>query len=1175
MNINKKAFLVGKDLKSTKHLDDAIRLLEAASVEQEAGHAQWQVSIRRAAELLEWLAHPLTNPHGYPFQLLSAAAYQIAGYPARASGLLSYIPIDNHESQVLRSLLKGEFTKLSEELVDYWTKTRLSQDSNVTRDELDLSYQIQQIVLKDTTSALGILCMKLRWGEDTRLKKALENFVSVGRLLSYGDDPYAWLLSKLTFEVVSLYATHALRDTVKPLLQHMDKNGQIAMERYLRQCYSENKNIAWPSQLKGIERLVEGNSFALCTPTGSGKTSVAELAIIQSLFATYNPATSVANDIVTQLSASLRAKPLVIYLVPSRALAVEVEVKLARVLSKLDTSIIVTGLYGGTDWGPTDAWLTATDKTVLICTYEKGEALIRFLGRSFLHRVSLVIVDEAHSVQYDNANNQLRTGENRSLRLEMLGSRLFRHLDHNQGRVIALSAVATGIEQTLTNWVTGKTGVKPAQTSYRSVRQLIGRLICEKGQCIIRYDLLDGAKINYKSNKKSDAPYVPKPFDLLPEKQYDSSLMKRLSPYTFWAAINFAKREDDGKQHTVLISITQDIGQYAKDFLNLLDSYWAGIQPDFFQEPNTFHENFELWDQCLRSCEDYFKRDSYIYQLLKKGIVVHQGSMPGAIGRLFVELIQRRLIYIVLATSTLSEGVNLPFETILIPSLKRWSQSGKHWDARLHRYINGGGDEPISNQEFSNLVGRSGRPGYGTEGRSLVVSAPTNKTYTDLIDQISAETKTDDNAARSPLAELLLDLENQWYDITPRSNNNDFLAWLEQAAPLEIQHNQIAQKMDTALETLDTIDGLLLSNIVEAEAEGTDQQDINLNNLEDHLRDIWKCTYAHYALKEEDRLSEIFVRRGRAIPTHIYPNPRWRRNLYCTGLPPRHGSQLITLYPDIKQYLQAGYDYSTKKPHERIDFIRGLITLLLKVPGYQVEQKGKNWNVILNWWLDWNANITKKPSDIMEWHKYVRNNFIYRVNWGIGSIVALASDNISGNMQTDFTLDNWPLIGLPWITLWLKELLTWGTAEPVAAHLLANKMVVTREEAEKAAKGYYNQIQVHTLDPNEILNAKSIRDWAQAHFNEQSKLERKEPPAKMPVQLQRDFGRTKRTKWRVLPVEVDHHLYWYDPAGFPLASSSSPPLWHKDFINDYDFVLDFSNSIITSGSYIEREITLD
>ncbi len=97
-------------------------------------------------------------------------------------------------------------------------------------------------------------------------------------------------------------------------------------------------------QLKGIERLVEGNSFALCTPTGSGKTSVAELAIIQSLFATYNPATSVANDIVTQLSASLRAKPLVIYLVPSRALAVEVEVKLARVLSKLDTSIIVTGL---------------------------------------------------------------------------------------------------------------------------------------------------------------------------------------------------------------------------------------------------------------------------------------------------------------------------------------------------------------------------------------------------------------------------------------------------------------------------------------------------------------------------------------------------------------------------------------------------------------------------------------------------------------------------------------------------------------------------------------------------------------------------------------------------------------------------------------------------------------
>lgn len=89
---------------------------------------------------------------------------------------------------------------------------------------------------------------------------------------------------------------------------------------------------------------------------------------------------------------------------PSRALAAEVEAKLSRVLRNLnEPPINVTGLYGGTDWGPTDAWLTSENQTVLICTHEKAEALIRFLGPLFLHKVSLVVIDEAHAIQFDGS----------------------------------------------------------------------------------------------------------------------------------------------------------------------------------------------------------------------------------------------------------------------------------------------------------------------------------------------------------------------------------------------------------------------------------------------------------------------------------------------------------------------------------------------------------------------------------------------------------------------------------------------------------------------------------------------------------------------------------------------------------------------------------------------------
>src|SRR5258708_38401624 len=107
--------------------------------------------------------------------------------------------------------------------------------------------------------------------------------------------------------------------------------------------------------------------------------------------------------------------------------------------------------------------------------------------------------------------------------------------------------------------------------------------------------------------------------------------------------------------------------------------------------------------------------------------------MPGLMARYLTEVIQERIVHLVLATSTLSEGVNLPFETILIPSLLR----------RGNR---------LSVQEFGNLVGRAGRPGYGTEGTSLVLMenepAPSRqnreawavrqarKRYFDLVDEL-------------------------------------------------------------------------------------------------------------------------------------------------------------------------------------------------------------------------------------------------------------------------------------------------------------------------------------------------------------------------------------------------------------------------------------------------------
>src|SRR5688500_6816067 len=86
--------------------------------------------------------------------------------------------------------------------------------------------------------------------------------------------------------------------------------------------------------------------------------------------------------------------------------------------------------------------------------------------------------------------------------------------------------------------------------------------------------------------------------------------------------------------------------------------------------------------------------------------------MPGMMARLLVEVVQERIANIVLATSTLSEGINLPVATVLLPTVKR-------------------GQNALSAREFGNLIGRAGRPGASTEGRTLVLMRTGSSDWSD------------------------------------------------------------------------------------------------------------------------------------------------------------------------------------------------------------------------------------------------------------------------------------------------------------------------------------------------------------------------------------------------------------------------------------------------------------
>ena len=465
--------------------------------------------------------------------------------------------------------------------------------------------------------------------------------------------------------------------------------------------------------------------------------------------------------------------------------------------------------------------------------------------------------------------------------------------------------------------------------------------------------------------------------------------------------------------HAVLVSIPQRIGGYAEDLLTLLEGDWADKDVPVVFRPPVDPGKLDKWQKCLVACEDYFGKSSREYRLLEKGIVVHHGKMPGLMARLLVQLVEEGVVHLILATSTLSEGVNLPFEVVLLPTLRR----GKDW---------------ITARDFANLAGRTGRPGYGTEGRCLVLLPAESTTwsaneainyYNGMIAQlaISTENETPSGGGRSALAELILSLRKQWASIAKPNTDEGFQNWLEVTATLGQPNPQGGGGELT--ETLDSLDTILLAAIVEIESlEG---EALAATPLEARLAHIWRRCYAHYASNNEANLEKWFLRRGAALTARIYPDPAERRRLYRSGLPRRLGDQLAQLYPSIQDHLITGTEYADWNADGKFNFISRLVELLAPHPRFAVAAKTPGnaaWKDILRWWIDPQGPVAAPGAKkVSEWYDYVATNFNYRFAWGIGCILALAANKAHGDILQPTTLDAWGDTGLPWIALCLKN----------------------------------------------------------------------------------------------------------------------------------------------------------
>ncbi|MDL1871193.1 DEAD/DEAH box helicase [Deltaproteobacteria bacterium PRO3] len=474
----------------------------------------------------------------------------------------------------------------------------------------------------------------------------------------------------------------------------------------------------WPSQQSAIAMIkrADAPSFCVRMPTSAGKTRIAELCIVRAILDSLN---------------SPNAK--CVYIAPFRSLAAEIERTLTSGLQPL--GVRVSEVYGGFDMTANDERLIQ-DTQVLIATPEKLDAVLR-IAPELLSDIRLVIFDEGH-LAGDTSS--------RGLRAEFLINRLLWRLGRQQCRHVFLSAVLPNPED-FARWIGGGADHLVSST-WRPSRLLVG-------QC-----LWNGTRVRLDYTHSSDTPldhetFVPQ-FVGRREVRGIQGVGGRRRPFP----ANWQEAYASAAIHLTSIGTTlafvpqaRHVESTAKTILDALQLSHALARSEgatlHFPSPDPVSA---LMQDCLTAIRDELGPDSVISSFIRAGIAIHHGNLPSRVRLAIERLVRDRQLALIVATTTLGQGVNLPIRTVLV----RGVQQDQH--------------HQIDRLGFWNIAGRAGRALHENEGHVLFFfdeTAPTHQLRSrraairELIQRTSVE------AVIGVLHRALSFLRKLWHSTTP------------------------------------------------------------------------------------------------------------------------------------------------------------------------------------------------------------------------------------------------------------------------------------------------------------------------------------------------------------------------------------------------------------------------
>ena len=570
---------------------------------------------------LEKGASILENIHGSPeirtqlgnyYGLISALSYYVCFQYSKAFILIKKIENNTVISKFVSLFLSRDYHKLLEEINDIMVSEIYSDEYlSKNEDELDSSKKIYEITI---AKSLNNFIKYFYTGEKYLLEVAKSNLKSLKEIAEIKNEPDVWWVIRLLIIITDGISEASLWNSLE---RHFDTSVGLPRNYIHSLTYKKYGGIyeLFITQRNSLPQVLneENTGCVVSIPTSSGKTRIAEIAILDSI---------IKNE-----------GGKVLYIAPFRSLAYEIENSLDEIFHTIGVS--VSHLYGGSLFSKLDEKVI-DESDVIIATPEKAKAMLRG-NNEILNQIKLVVIDEGHLLGADK----------RLIVNEIFYEELRHFIKQNNGRFLILSAVLPNAED-LAEWLTNS-NENVFRENWRPSDERLGVLQWNGNSVDLNWRSTDTERNSFNPRFiiSEEQPFKPRQRKIrfFPENKNQAIASTAYKLRTFGPVLIF-------------------VGLKASVFVMAREYDLCLIEESVF-----VFKNQNDWKAFELACVESYGEESEWLYFARKGILCHNGDLLSDVRLPLERLINKEKPRAIIATSTLGQGVNLGISTVIFSTL--------------------------------------------------------------------------------------------------------------------------------------------------------------------------------------------------------------------------------------------------------------------------------------------------------------------------------------------------------------------------------------------------------------------------------------------------------------------------------------------------------------------------